>query len=51
MVGPMQYSHSYQYSTIIIVMELNNFHLLTNATEGHIRVLQAEIKVGRGGKI
>lgn len=34
-----------------IVMELNNFHLLTNATEGRIRVFQAEIKVGRGVKI
>lgn len=34
-----------------IVIELNNFHLLTNATEGHIRVLQAEIEVGRGVKI
>lgn len=51
MVGPMQSSHSYQYLTIVIVMELNNFHFLTNSTEGGIRVLQAEIKVGRGGKI
>lgn len=53
MVGPMQSSHSYQYLTI--VMELNNIlyiiSLLTNSTERGIRVLQAEIKVGRGGKI
>lgn len=38
------YSNNFQWSLI-------TFHLLTNSTEGGIRVLQAEIKVGRGGKI
>lgn len=38
MVGHMQSSHSYLYLTIVIVMELNDFHLLTNSTEGVIRV-------------
>lgn len=51
MIGPMQSSHSYQYLTIVIIIDLNNFHLLTNSTEGGIRLLHAKIKVGRGGKI